>query len=98
MMRIFGSLILAICGISIATASGGKYYVPDPATAIKIAIAFWEPIYGREQVAKNKPFHAKLKNGIWIVDGSLPADRVDRIPVTKIEQNDGRNVRFGRKE
>jgi hypothetical protein len=98
MMRILAALVLAICGISVATAGEGKYYVPDAATAIKIAIAFWEPIYGPQQVAKNKPFHAKLKNGIWIVDGSLAAERVDRVPVTKIDQKDGRNVRFSRKE
>jgi hypothetical protein len=96
MKRIFASLILAICGITIAIAADRKYYVPDAATAIKIAIAFWEPIYGRNNVAQNKPFHATLQNGTWIVDGSLPAERVDRVPVTKIAQKDGRNVRFSR--
>ena len=98
MMRTLLSFVLAVCCISTAIAADGKYYVADAATAIKIAIAFWEPIYGRENVAKNKPFHAKLKNGIWIVDGSLPPDRVDRLPVTKIDQKDGRSVRFSRKE
>src|SRR4030095_15160372 len=98
MMRILASLILATCGIGIATAGGGKYYVPDAATAIKTTIAFWEPIYGRDNVARNRPFRAKLKNGIWIVDGSLPKERVDRLPVTKIDQKDGRNVRFSRTE
>ncbi len=97
-MRILAALILAVCSIGIANAADGKYYVPDAATAIKIAIAFWEPIYGRNNVARNKPFRAKLKNGIWIVDGSLPAERVDRLPVTKIDQKDGRSVRFSRKE
>jgi hypothetical protein len=96
MKRILTSLIFAICGISIAIAADGKYYVPDAATAIKIATAFWEPIYGRNNVAQNKPFHATLQNGIWIVDGSLPAKRVDRVPVTKIAQKDGRIVRFSR--
>ena len=98
MMRSLATLIIAICGISAAIAAEGKYYVPDATTAIKIAIAFWQPIYGPAQLAKNKPFHAKLKNGIWIVDGSLPPERVDRMPVTKISQKDGRNVRFSRKE
>jgi hypothetical protein len=98
MKRIIASLIFAMWGVTTAIATDGKYYVPDAATAIKIAIAFWEPIYGRENVARNKPFRAKLKNGIWIVDGSLPAERVDRLPVTKIDQKDGRSVRFSRKE
>jgi hypothetical protein len=95
-MRILASLILVICGISIAIAGDAKHYVPDPATAIKIAVAFWEPIYGRKNVAQNKPFHATLHNAIWIVDGSLPADRIDRVPVTRIAQKDGRIIRFSR--
>jgi hypothetical protein len=99
MKRIVVSLIIsAICSISVGTAGEGKYYVPDAATAIRIAIAFWERILSPEQVAKSKPFHAKLKNDIWIVDGSLPVDRVDRVPVTKVSQKDGRNVRFSRTE
>lgn len=27
-------------------------YVPDEATAIRIAVAVWEPIYGAEHIAK----------------------------------------------
>jgi hypothetical protein len=30
-------------------------YVPDDVTAIKIAVAVWEPIYGKKQIADEKP-------------------------------------------
>jgi hypothetical protein len=38
-------------------------YVPDAVTAIKIAVAVWEPIYGAEHIA------TELNNGVWIVAG-----------------------------
>src|SRR6516164_11802902 len=52
-------------------------FVPDSATAIKIAVAVWEPIYGQKQIADEKPYRAKLlTNTVWKVEGSLPADTV----------------------
>jgi len=50
-------------------------YVPDQATAIKIAEAIWLPIYGKE-IYNEKPFKAKLIKGgtVWEVTGSLPND------------------------
>src|SRR5690242_13145116 len=48
-------------------------FVPDAKTAIKIAVAVWEPIYGEKQIAKEKPYRAKLlTNAVWKVEGSLP--------------------------
>jgi len=49
-----------------------KGYVPDAATAIKIAEAVWIPIYGKETLKDERPFTADLVNGIWIVKGTLP--------------------------
>ena len=45
-------------------------YVPDAETAIKIAVAVWEPIYGKEKLEKDKPFHADLRDDIWGVSGT----------------------------
>jgi NTF2 fold immunity protein len=45
--------------------------VPDDVTAIKIAEAVWLPIYGAA-IYDKKPFTAKLKGNIWIVEGTLP--------------------------
>lgn len=47
-------------------------YVPDAVTAIKIAEAVWIPIYGEETLKDEKPFTARLVNGVWIVQGTLP--------------------------
>ncbi|MGH9751568.1 MAG: NTF2 fold immunity protein [Blastocatellia bacterium] len=44
-----------------------KGYVPDAATAIKIAEAVWTPIYGEETLKNEKPFTAHLVKGMWIV-------------------------------
>ncbi len=47
-------------------------FVPDQRTAVRIAIAVWGPIYGDDTIAGEKPFVARLSNGVWIVEGSLP--------------------------
>jgi hypothetical protein len=46
-------------------------YVPNEEAAIKIAVAVWEPIYGSKKIAQEKPYKAKLQNGVWLVTGSL---------------------------
>lgn len=47
-------------------------YVPDEATAIRVAEAVFIPIYGKKHVISERPFQARLKGGSWIVKGSLP--------------------------
>lgn len=46
-------------------------YVPNEETAIAIAVAVWNPIYGKDLIAKEKPYSAKLADGVWVVSGSL---------------------------
>jgi hypothetical protein len=53
--------------------SGG--FVPDEETAIKIAVAVWTPIYGKQNIEDQKPYKAELKNNVWHVYGSLPPDK-----------------------
>lgn len=68
-------------------------YVPDAGTAIKIAVAVWEPIYGQEQISRQKPYTAILANGIWIVEGSLPKHTRGGVAVAEIAKSDGRILR-----
>lgn len=69
-------------------------YVPDAATAIKIAVAVWEPIYGQEQISQEKPYTAVLVNGIWIVEGTLPKQyTVGGVAVAEISKDDGKILR-----
>ena len=69
-------------------------YVPDAKTAIKIAVAVWEPIYGEKLIAGEKPYHAHLDtNGIWTVAGSLPERTPGGVAVIQIAKDDGRILR-----
>jgi len=77
---ILGILILAVllstCGsaqtMHKVTPKDG--FVPDQETAMRIAEAVWIPIYGVEQIKQEKPFVAELKNGVWVVSGTLHGD------------------------
>jgi len=65
-------------------------FVPNQVTAIKIAIAVWTPIYGAE-ISKNTPFKIKLKNGVWYIEGSLPANfTLGGVPYIEIQKTDGK--------
>jgi hypothetical protein len=68
-------------------------YVPDAATAIKIAVAVWEPIYGQEYISQQKPYTAVLVKGIWIVEGALPKHLLGGVAVAEIAKDDGRVLR-----
>jgi hypothetical protein len=69
-------------------------YVPDAATAINIAVAVWEPIYGKERISQQKPYKAVLVKGIWTVEGTLPKQyTVGGVAVAEIAKDDGRILR-----
>jgi|ERR1035438_316534 hypothetical protein len=71
-------------------------FVPTEEVAIKIAVAVWEPWYGVERVASEKPYKAGLTNGVWTVESTI---RSDSSPATaQISKADGRilGVGFGR--
>jgi len=68
-------------------------YVPNAATAIKIAVAVWEPIYGEEQIAGEKPYRARLTNGVWIVEGSLTKGLKGGTAIAEIKKEDGKVLR-----
>lgn len=46
-------------------------YVPDKDTAIAIAYAVGVPVYGKKAMDGELPFKAEIKNGIWMVLGTL---------------------------
>jgi hypothetical protein len=67
-----------------------QWPVPTEAAAISIAIQLWSPIYGADHIAKEKPYHATLKRGVWTVMGSIPREAVGGAAVLKIRQSDGK--------
>jgi len=68
--------------------------VPDAETAIAIAIAVWNPVYGKKEIASEKPYYAVLKNGLWTVTGSLPDGWVGGVATAVISQRDGRVIKI----
>jgi len=57
-------------------AAGSTYppkdgYVPNSATAVKVAEAVLTPVYGEQRVVSERPFNATLVNGVWKVTGTL---------------------------
>ena len=69
-------------------------FVPDAQTAIAIAVAVWNPIYGKDNIEKEKPYSAKLTNGVWIVEGSLPKPMtVGGWAIAEISKEDGKILR-----
>ena len=70
-------------------------YVPDEETAIRIAIAVWSPIYGKDQIESEKPYKVILKDGVWYVSGSLPKGwKAGGVAEAEIDKNDCRIIRI----
>ena len=93
-----GSLILLAGFVLAAEAPKHSYkpdagYVPDAKTAIKIAVAVWEPIYGEKQIAKQKPYHATLTNGVWMVEGTFHGSGFGGVAVAEISKDDATVLR-----
>jgi hypothetical protein len=96
--------LFACCLLVVVTSAGAQQspehnfkpvqgYVPDATTAIKIAVAVWEPIYGVEKISKQKPYVAVLTNGVWKVQGSLPKQYIGGVAEAEISKEDGKILR-----
>ena len=68
---------IACCAaVFLAVVQGQGYtpnegFVPDKATAIRIAEAVLMPVYGEKQIESERPFKAILREGVWTVTGTL---------------------------
>ena len=68
-------------------------YVPNAETAISIAVAVWVPIYGADNIARQKPYRATLgANGVWTVTGAPPKE-LGGVAIAEIAKADGRILR-----
>ena len=52
-------------------------FVPDKASAIAIAYAVAVPIYGKKEMDAELPFRAELKDGVWMVLGTMHCANCD---------------------
>jgi hypothetical protein len=92
--------VLLVIGVSAQVAAGDRVsgwappngFVPNEATAIRIAVAVWEPIYGVAQIAAQKPYRARLEKGVWIVEGTLNSE-LGGVAIAEIVKSDGRVLR-----
>jgi len=71
MKRCVGVIVVLMFCASQAIPQKSHGYVPDEATAVKIAEAALIPVYGKEHIESERPFHAKLSSGVWTVGGTL---------------------------
>ena len=66
-----------VCSFFLIALSGAQSYrpksgyVPDSATAVKIAEAVLVPVYGEKQVVSERPFTATLKKNVWTIEGTF---------------------------
>ena len=63
--------------------------VPDKDTAIGIAYSVALPVYGREELDREKPFRAELESGKWVVIGTLHKPSSGGTLVVQIDQSSG---------
>jgi hypothetical protein len=69
-------------------------FVPDAATASRIAEAVWIPIYGEAHIVAEKPFKVTLQGDVWKVTGKdLPPDTMGGVAEAEISKKDGRILR-----
>ena len=94
--------LLALGGviIMVAAASSSSHsfipkdgFVPNESTAIKIAEAIWEPIYGKENISMQHPIIATLTKGTWTVVGTKPESSKGGVALVEISKRDGRILR-----
>ena len=64
-------------------------FVPDEKTAIRIAEAVLTAIYGEKQIKSEEPFSAKLRNGVWTVEGTIAEGVEGGVAIIKISKANG---------
>ena len=65
-------------------------YVPDASTAMAVAYAIAVPIYGRPAVDAEKPLRTELKDGKWLVLGTLHGPGIGGTLIVSIDQMTGK--------
>ncbi len=66
-------------------------FVPDERTAVAIGEAVASALYGRDEIAGERPFKARLRGGVWTVKGTLhPTGASGGTAVIQISKKDGR--------
>jgi NTF2 fold immunity protein len=97
---VIATVALVITGLPLRAASAlpgvGRTFGPvrDEAAAIRIALTVWEPLYGKQHIASERPFQATLSHGVWHVRGSLPRGVAGGVAEADIKRSDGKVLRI----
>jgi hypothetical protein len=70
-------------------------YVPDSNTAVAIATAVLTPIYGKDKIDAEKPWHTGLKDGVWIVVGTSNGNGTGGEAMIELDKKTGAVVFVG---
>lgn len=92
-MKILLSMLLAI-SFAQHTYKPSEGYVPNAETAVRIAEAVLEPVYGKEKIAGERPFKAVLSRGVWKVEGMLHGYSHGGTALVELSKSDGRILRM----
>lgn len=87
---LFMLISLAGCAEKEAVPRAAAGPVLDEKTAIAVAVAAWVPVYGEAQIAREKPYRAELKDGIWHVYGYLSPHKLGGVAEATISKSDGK--------
>ncbi len=65
-------------------------FVPTAQVAVQIAEAVLVPIYGKDTIARQKPFETVLEDETWTVTGTMKPNRKGGVAFIQISKSDGR--------
>lgn len=69
-------------------------YVPDSATAVRVAEAISMSMYGKALIQQELPLTARLKGEVWVVTGQLPNGATrGGVAVVELARHTGRVLR-----
>jgi hypothetical protein len=84
------ALMLLTVGMGARSGEPKDGYVPDAATAARIAEAVLLPIYGEATVLSERPFKASLNDDVWTVTGSMKKVHPGGVATVRLSKADGR--------
>jgi hypothetical protein len=91
-LAVLSATVLANAGDQVRDWVPPEGFVPNAETAIRIAVAVWEPIYGAAAIAGQKPYMARLQKGIWVVEGTVHTE-MGGAAVAAIMKSNGKVLR-----
>ncbi|MBP1150333.1 MULTISPECIES: YbbC/YhhH family protein [Methylocaldum] len=68
-------------------------FIPDEMTAVVVAEAILKPIYGVENIDRQKPLKAVLNNTVWVIKGTLPEGLMGGVAMIEISKRDAKVIR-----